>query len=284
MSKRHGAREQKRLAKHKAKRTKRRRELARQESSDPTVRLKDADRWPIVSALVPENLWVDGIGNLLITRRMSDGRLACAAFLTDVFCLGVKDAMWRILGPREFDSLREKFEEHGRLKAVSPEHFAKLVHRAVEYAQSLGFPPHCDYRHAGRLLAGIDWSQYADEFQFGQDGRPHYIRGPSESMDKARAIATRIASLGGHYTIGLESDELFESGIDLRDAVDDDLEWEEVYEDDELDDSEFEDDEFEHDDATGHEFMHDEGDDDRRRHSDSGASAPSRRWPWLPWR
>lgn len=283
MSKRHGAREQKRLAKQKAKRTKRRHELARQESSDPTVRLQAADRWPVVSALIPESLWFDGIGNLLITRRMPDGRLACAVFLTDVFCLGVKDALWKILGSREFDSLRDDFEKHGRLKAVSPEYFAKLVHRAVEYAQSLGFQPHRDYRHAARLLAGIDWSQCADEFQFGMDGRPHYIRGPSESMNKARAIATRVASLGGHYTIGLDASEMFESGIELLDEGDDDLEWEKVCEDDECEDSEFDDDQFERDDATGREVMHEEGDDDAR-HSDSGTPAPSRRGPWLPWR
>jgi hypothetical protein len=236
--------------------------LARRDSPDPTVRFKVADRWPVASALVPESLWTEGIGNLLFARRTSDGRLACAVFLTDVFCLGVKDAMWNTLSRREFDSLRENFEEHGRLKAVSPEHFTKLIHRAVEYAQSLGFPPHRDFRHASRLLAGIDWSQCGDEFQFGQDGRPHYIRGPSESMDKARAIAARIDEIGGQTTLVLDADELFEPDFELLDEGDDDFEW------DEFEDDEFEDDEFE-DDASD---------------SDEKPDEKPRRWSWLPWR
>ena len=70
MAKRHGTREQKRLAKQNAKRRTRRRELARRESPDPTVRLKDADRWPVSAALVPDELWDMGIGHLVVARRM----------------------------------------------------------------------------------------------------------------------------------------------------------------------------------------------------------------------
>lgn len=99
MSKRHGMREQKKLAAKNAKQEARRRQRALRQSADSTVRLKAADHWPIVSVLVPENLWSSGIGNLLIARRMPDDRLAIAAFLVDVFCLGVKNAFWKILAP-----------------------------------------------------------------------------------------------------------------------------------------------------------------------------------------
>lgn len=150
---------------------------------------------------MPENLWSLGIGNLLIARRTPDGRLACAMFLVDVFCLGVKDAMWKIVAPAEFNSLRKELDAHGRMEEVTPEHFAKLIHRAADYGQSLGFPPHPDFRHAVRLLAGIDPSQCPTEFEFGQDGRPLYIRGPSGSIDDARFIAARIGQCGGDYTV-----------------------------------------------------------------------------------
>jgi hypothetical protein len=207
MPKRHGAREQKRLAKQKAKRDAKRRQLAIRNSTDPTVRLKGADRWPVVDALIPENLWSIGIGSLVIARRISQGQLACAVFLVDVFCLGVKDALWKIVTPSEFYALCKEFGARGRLQEVTPEHFAKLVYRAADYGQSLGFPPHRDFRHAQRLLAGIDPSQCPDEFQFGQDGRPMYFRGPSESLEDARIIASRVESLGGHYTVLLKPTE-----------------------------------------------------------------------------
>ena len=255
MSKRHGPREQKRLAKQRAKREARRRQLARQDSPDPTIRLKAAEDWPVAAALVPENLWTTGVGNLIIARRMPDGRLSCALLLLDVFCLGVKDACWKIVTAGEFNDIRKHVEEHGRLQDVPPEYFAKLVYRAVDYGQSLGFPPHRDFRHAQRLLAGIDPSLCPDEFQFGQDGRPHYIRGPSESMERARTIATRVHALGGYYTLPLGPSELPDFEI-----VDDS--------DDEFEVDEFEDDEFA---------------DDPWDADDQGDEAP-RPWSWLSWR
>ena len=265
MSKRHGPRAQKRLAKQKAKRAARRRQLARQHSPDPTIRLKAADNWPVVATLVPENLWTTGIGNLIIARRMPDRRLACAMFLLDVFCLGVKDAFWKTVTAGEFKTIRVHVEEHGRLQDMPPEYFAKLVYRAADYGQSLGFPPHRDFRHAQRLLAGIDPAQCPDEFEFGQDGRPHYIRGPSESMERARAIATRVDALGGYYTLPLGPSELPDFEL-----VDD--------REDEFDEDEFEDGEFEED-----EFAEGELADDQPDADDQDDETP-RRWSWLPWR
>jgi hypothetical protein len=218
MPKQHGAREQKRLAKQKAKREIKRRQLARSNSPDPTVRLKAADRWPIVASLVPENLWDLGLGNLLIARRTPDGQLACANFLVDVFCLGVKDATWLIVGPGQFNEIRGRLNERGRFKEVTPEHFAKLVYCAADFGQSLGFPPHRDFRHAQKLLAGIDPSQCPDDFEFGQEGRPVYIRGPFESMDDARIIAARVRAIGGDYVVPLRPSE---AGFELMAGVED---------------------------------------------------------------
>ena len=208
MSKQHGAREQKRLAKRKSKRESRRRELARLNSADPNVRLKAADRWPIVPSLLPENLRSHGLGHLLFARNMPGGQMACASFLVDVFCLGVKDATWMILAPGEFDAMRRKVDDMARLEDVTPEYFAKLVYRAADYGQSLGFPPHRDFRHAQMLLAGIDPSQCPDEFEFGQGGRPFYIRGPSESTGDAQIIATRVQAVGGDFLVPLRPSEV----------------------------------------------------------------------------
>ncbi|HEY3393567.1 MAG TPA: hypothetical protein VGK58_12725 [Lacipirellulaceae bacterium] len=229
MPKRHGAREQKRLAKQKAKRDAKRRQLAMRNSPNPMMRLKEADRWPIFAALVPGNLWTEGIGNLIIARSMPDGQLACGVFLLDAYCLGIKEALWKILSPGEFKELRKQFEEHGRLEDTPPEYFAKLVYRAVDYAQSLGFPPHRDFRHAARLLDGIDVERCPDEFEFGKDGRPFYVQGPSESMEKVRAIATRVAAVGGDYLLAIEPSEL--SDFEIMDELDDDIDAGEFEED-----------------------------------------------------
>lgn len=232
MFKRHGAREQKRLAKQKAKRAARHRQLAMRSSPDPYVRLRAADRWPVIECLVPENLREAGLGNLLMARRMPDGQSACAVFLVDVFCLGVKDALWSIVHPAQFAALRKDIESHGRLMPVTPEHFAKLVYQAADYGQSLGFPPHRDFRHAQLLLAGIDPSQCDEQFEFGFDGQPLYIQGPSESIGEVRSIINRLQALGGEFLVQLDPSEVPEELATFDDEED---EFEEDEHDDEID-------------------------------------------------
>lgn len=219
MSKQHGSREQKRLAKAKAKRVAKRRQAARRNSPDPTIRLMGADGWPIAACVAPENLWDMGLGHLVIARKTPDGQLACAIFLVDVYCLGIKNAMWTILGQSEFRDLCRKLEGEARLAPVTPEHLAKLIYCAADYGQSLGFPPHRDFRHAQRLLAGIDPSQCPDEFEFGKEGRPLYIRGPGETLNEARMIVARVQAQSGDYVLPLRDSEVPPESIDRADLA-----------------------------------------------------------------
>ena len=101
MAKKHGARQQKRIAKQKAKRLEKRSILFKRNTTDPTIRLQQAEKWPVVEARVGANLWNEGIGYLTIARQAPNGQLAFAGFLVDVYCLGVKNAFWHAgTGPR----------------------------------------------------------------------------------------------------------------------------------------------------------------------------------------
>lgn len=209
MAKRHGAREQKRAAKHKSKRQDKRRELARATSINPAIRLAAAAEWPLVAALEPVRLWDAGIGNLIIARRAPGGRIVMAAYLVDAFCLGVKDAFWKEVSETEFKSVVAKLAVNGGpQREIAPERFAKLVYCAVDYAQSLGVGPHADFHAARHLMDGIDPSLCADEFEFGRDGKPYYIVGPHDSPALARRLANRVHAAGGHYFIPLAGQAL----------------------------------------------------------------------------
>jgi hypothetical protein len=200
MAKDHGARQQKRMAKQKAKRSAKRSLWSRLTSKDPTVRLRQVDKLPVVKALVGSRLWDDGIGYLAIARQESKGGVIFAVFLVDVFCLGVKNAFWRA---GDFQEMVGHMEKSQRMAAINPACLAKIVKGAVEYAQSFGFPPHPDYRHASILLDGIDTADCPNQFKFGRDGRPFYIQGPNESLAQAEAISQRIEKAGGHFLFKL---------------------------------------------------------------------------------
>jgi hypothetical protein len=223
MAKKHGAKEQKKIAKQKAKRAEKRSSLMRRTSTDPMIRLQRADKWPVVRALAGAEIWENGIGDLAIARQESEGQLVFGFFLVDVYCLGVKNAMWRAGTPGDFEELIRHIEQNQTMRPISPACLVKIVKGAVEYAQSYGFAPHADYRRASMLLEGIDPTTCPQEFTFGFDGRPLYIQGPHESPAEVMAIVDRVQLAGGNYTLafpGAGLDELpgIERGSDA-------LEW-----------------------------------------------------------
>jgi hypothetical protein len=202
MAKKHGARQQKRIAKQKAKRQAKRSLLARRTSNDPTIRLQYVEKWPVIQAYVSAELWDEGIGYAVLARQDPEEQIVYASFLVDVLCLGVKDAFWR---PDTMEGFRELIQEMDKMQAmrpINPACLAKIVLGAVDFARSFGFSPHPDFRHASLLLAGLDPATCPERYTFGEDGRPYYLQGPNESPAQAMAIAERVQEVGGLFQIG----------------------------------------------------------------------------------
>jgi hypothetical protein len=62
----------------------------------------------VVDVLAPCNLFELGIGRLWFSRRLPDGRYAMAGFLVDTFCLGVKNALYKIMETCEYQGALER--------------------------------------------------------------------------------------------------------------------------------------------------------------------------------
>jgi hypothetical protein len=224
MAKRHGARQQKRIAKQKARRQEKRSLLARRGSKDPTLRLQRVEKWPVLQALVSTDLWDEGIGYAVLARQEPDGEIVYATFLVDVLCLGVKDAFWRAGTLQEFREVTQEMDRIQSLRPIDAACLARIVLGAVDFAQSFGFHPHPDFRHASRLLEGIDPTTCPEHYTFGDEGRPYYIQGPNETPAQAIAIAERLKEVGGHYQMvvpGEGGEDLLAIEYDLDDDPDD---------------------------------------------------------------
>ena len=207
MAKMHGARQQKRAARQKAKRAEKRFYQFQSSTIDPAVRLQGVEHWPAIGAYAGSALWANGIGHLAIARQETESRIAVGVFLVDVYCLGVKDAFWKSGSHADLDRLIARLGETQNVIAIAPACLVKIVKGAVEYAQSFGFPAHPDYRHAARLLEGIDPSLCPKDFSFGRDGKPLYIQGPNESPARAKAIMERVREAGGHFLVRVSGAE-----------------------------------------------------------------------------
>lgn len=147
---------------------------------------------PIHEALVPAKLSELGIGNLLLSRSLPDGRLAVSGFLLDIFCLGIKDAFAAIMTRDEYARRKSGWSTSESLQPIEPACFRKLVEGGVAYARDLGFSPHADYAVASQIFGDLDSTACPTRFEYGHDGKPFYVSGPHETPPQVRATVEQL--------------------------------------------------------------------------------------------
>ena len=146
----------------------------------------------IHEALVPAKLFELGMGNLVFSRSLPDGRIALAVFLLDVFCLGVKNAFFAIVTRDEYAKRRSSWSTVENLQPMQPACFRKLVEGGVAYAHELGFDPHADYDEARQIFGEVQATDCPTHFEYGRDGKPFYISGPHETDTEVRSIMDQL--------------------------------------------------------------------------------------------
>ena len=126
--------------------------------------------------------------------------------LIDAHCLGVKDVGAQLTTPAGFDRMFERSQASSSFSAADPARARKLTEDAIAYAQSIGFPPHPDYRKVAPLWGDIDASACSETFTFGLDGQPSYFAGPNDDAARQNLIFRRLCETVGegnfHFTIG----------------------------------------------------------------------------------
>ncbi len=138
-----------------------------------------------------------GIGTVVVTRKTPGKQILMAAFLVDVFCLGVKEAHCMLMGETEYRFRLKQIETEQNLLKVEPACAKKLVENAKSYAENLGFSPHRDYGFAKMILKGIEEERCPRSFTFGRDGKPLYLASPTDSPQfSSDVIETLTAKLG----------------------------------------------------------------------------------------
>ena len=199
-------RRQKKLEKQKAKKKAERKEIARRESQGMPARLEGASREPILHCCCAETLRELGIGNVLVSRQLSGGKVAFVMFLVDIYCLGVKDVFFNVLPRAVYEpKIYEHLLEQGPLKRLRPECARKLIEDAVEYAHALELPPHPDYR-VGKLIFGdISAEACGEQFVFGREGKPFFCAGPHDHAARCAEVLQTLQRVCGpngyHYLL-----------------------------------------------------------------------------------
>lgn len=188
-------RRQQKLAKKNAKRKKNVVMVAKKAQShvvnlmnDPTTVAIAARASVAHECYASRHLFDVGMGNVVISRLLPDGRIAMATFLLDVYCLGVKNVFARAMSPDEFHQQIRVLEKNENLVKKDSSYVRKLVEAAEAWAAGIGFSAPPDYRVAKQLFSDIDANACNETFTFGKDGKPFFVNGPGDSPAKIRQI------------------------------------------------------------------------------------------------
>ena len=170
--------------------------------------LRGAADWPLHECLVAEEWREPGeIVQVLVSRRSPQGQVAAGVFLVDLGCLGVKNAFGRVFSTQgEYAAeLRNDIFARQEMNHADLDLAAKIIREGVAYARELGFSPNRDIRDAQLVLGDADPDACDEEIPLGRDGKPFFVSGPYDNVDRILDKLTRkLGPDGFHYLIGIE--------------------------------------------------------------------------------
>jgi hypothetical protein len=149
-------------------------------------RVRRAAAAPIQDCLLPETLFEDGIGPVVLARGAADTYLSFGIFLVDTWCLGVKDAAFRTGDAETLERMLDNMDIMTPMASVDPSYARKLLRDAAAWARTLGFAPHRDFDAVERLFGDVKAEASDAVFAFGREGQPFYVPGPTESPSQVR--------------------------------------------------------------------------------------------------
>lgn len=144
-------------------------------------RARRAASAPIHECLLNAELFTGGIGTLVFVRGSRAAGYAAAVFLVDAWCLGVKNAYLRSLDADELELFFTLLETNEPLEVIDPSHARKLLREVARWSNALGFSPHPDFYAIEAIFGDVNADACDSIFQFGHNGKPFYIPGPTES-------------------------------------------------------------------------------------------------------
>ena len=199
----------------KARQRRKKRVPSRQRALSPRALLRASGHWSLHECLLAKEWQKEGaIIQILVARRSPSGQIATGTFLVDLGCLGVKSAFASLFDTRrEYrQKLRARMTSQQKMIKADVNLVAKIVREAIAYAQGLGFKPDPDYRDAMLVLGDADPDACDVPIPLGgKDGKPFFIAGPYDNVDRIMAKLTRkLGPDGFHFMFPISGDgEIF---------------------------------------------------------------------------
>ena len=199
---RNDAKRQQKLLKKRRKdklRRKKQAELATVALMSPKKRILLARNYPLHECLINPSWREAGIAKILISRRQDNGDFLFGVFLVDVLCLGLKDTFCNA----GFSSYRYRSEVVAKVFDETPVRCPpalahQIIYGGIAFARRFGFEPQRDYALSQHILDPPDRWEPCEDVEFGRDGKPFYIQGPHDNVERILRKLEATAGAGNY--------------------------------------------------------------------------------------
>jgi hypothetical protein len=169
------------------------------------ARVLRASQAPIQHCLLTESLFDIGMGTLVLARGVTRHHVAVSSFLIDVFCLGIKDVMFKQIDGDVFEIYMDATNAGSPMISVDPGYVRKLLRDLAAWSQSIGFAPHRDFAAVERIFGDASADASDAVFRFGRDGKPFYIPGPTDTVPLIRQRVEQLRKYLGDDGFALQT-------------------------------------------------------------------------------
>ena len=131
---------------------------------------------PVEACYVNADWKESGLAHVTVARRHAGGTYTLGMYLTDTFCLGVKDTFYHFsISDEDYEELLDNMEDtYGGLQQISYEEAHNLIYGAIAFAEEAGIHPHKGFATTQYLLEEDTEDVPLIEYEYGRDGK-HYL-------------------------------------------------------------------------------------------------------------
>ncbi|MDR2913607.1 MAG: DUF1186 family protein [Tannerella sp.] len=193
-------------------------------SPEKYIRTK-ARALPIEECLIRKGWQEFGLAEIFVTRKFKSGNLLVGIYLTDIFCLGVKDTHFKFnCSPEEYDDLIDYISSSGGFETISYEEAHNIIYGAISYAEDLGIEPNKLFELTQYILEEDTEKIPLIEYEFGREGKPFLVA--NSSLEASKYIPILNKKVGeGNYEFLLNDEEDDEYDDEFDDETEDDFEY-----------------------------------------------------------
>lgn len=171
---------------------------------------KKARSLPLYKSYINTNWEEMGMAVIIVTRQKASGNLVLGFYLVDTGCLGLKNTGFHHnLLEGDFQGLLEQQYGGMNLESMEIDHTTafNIIYGSIEYAEDLGFRPHKDFKVSEYVLEDVEAVEFK-AIEFGKDGKPFFVAGPNDDIDRVMAILNKKVGPGNFEYLFPFSDDM----------------------------------------------------------------------------